>query len=355
MNKVFIAAAAALVAFAGCTKNVVLAPEGNNAITYQTVVGKPSSKVLISDTAYPTNVTFGTYAFKSTAFPADAELYIPESEVRNETGATSDAAWTTDIPYYWPQDGGKLTFISFSPWSINGSVTCTVDDGLKITDYDVDANQETDVMVADLVKDQTANGTNGGYTGVPTVFRHKLSQIVNFTAKTAEIYADGTKQEPRLGDKFFEIQKIEILGLYFKGTYTYTLATDSEQWTVTSTDSKDYTWFSGNKAITSTKSDIAGTIGTNDYLLVLPQPFTEGQQKIKVSYTVKTCTGVPADSTPVFVTETIEKEISLRSDPVLGFQKNKKITYNLTFGLDQIYWAPSVENWEAENGGDITI
>ncbi len=387
MKRFTFAALAALAALAACTKNEVTplqsAPQ---QISLTPLNGKHSTKALIDGTAYPTTETFGTFAYfnaNGTTFPASADVYIPESEVKNTTSATSGSAWTTDPAYYWPKQG-SLTFFSYSPYSINTSVDCNTTDGIIITDWDVDANQKVDVMVADYKTNQTKNGSNAGYTGVPTIFRHKLSQIVKFTFATKEDYCGSrTEATAQLGDKFFYINSVKINNIEYKGTYKSGNNVDGAAttpvlgaWAPTS-DKKDYTWYENTTGTLfgydTAKADAPCDIA-NGYILVLPQTFTapadrtvtgyeQNEKNIQISYTIKTCTGVdPTTTAPSFSTEEVKDvyvtlydvQYDATAAAVTNWEMNKKISYTITIGLDQIYWAPSVEDWK-DQGFSYTI
>lgn len=379
MKKISFAALAALAALAACTKNEVTplqsAPQ---QITLTPLNGKHSTKALIDGTAYPTGKTFGTFAYfnaAGTTFPTDADVYIPESEVKDTTSATTGTAWTTYPAYYWPKQG-SLTFFSYSPYSINTSVDCDTTDGITITDWDVDANQEVDVMVADYKTNQTKNGTNGDYTGVPTIFRHKLSQIVKFTFATKEDYCGGrTEATAQVGDKFFYINSVKINNIQYKGTYKSGNNVDGKAttpvlgtWAAT-TDNKGYTWYDNTTGTlfgyNDKKADAPCDIA-NGYILVLPQTFTapadrtvtnyeQDEKNIQISYTIKTCTGV-GPSSATFSTEKVENvyvtlydvQYDAATSTLTNWEMNKKISYTITIGLDQIYWAPHVVNWEKQ-------
>lgn len=359
MKKTLLFAAAALVMTVGCSKTETtpeVSGEAAGQIGFSTFVSTNyASRALVTTAKYPVEETFGTFAYFNTTaetFPTNAQVYIPESKVSNPTKATSGSVWKTDATYYWPKTG-KLAFFSYSPYSINTSVTCAPGTGIVITDWDVDANQDVDVMVADPKLDQTANGSNDGYTGVPTIFRHKLAQVASMSIKTKNDYANGhVEATAQVGDKFFTVNKITINGIEYKGTFTEgNTAISTGSW-ASATGTKDYTFFDGNKAFSTT----AVIVNENDdYLLVLPQEFgSTDEANIKVTYTIKTCTG-----TGTFFTETTTKEVLLRNQVTSGaaaWEMNKKYTYNFTVDLDSdiIYWAPSVENW-VESGLDITI
>ena len=88
---------------------------------------------------------------------------------------------------------------------------------------------------------------------------------------------------------------------------------------------------------------------------MLPQTFDD-DAVIILNYTIKTYNGT--DWVNDEVTKTIKlKDIHAAPGAATGseaFEMNKKITYNFTIGLNQIYWAPSVVDWESESH-DISV
>ncbi len=379
MKRILLIAVPALALLAACTKTEVTPQQSDpQQISYLALVNRPSSKALIDGTDYPTSESFGTFAYfnaAGTTFPTHADDYIPESEVKNASSATSGIAWTTNPAYYWPKQG-SLTFFSYSPYSINTSVDCDTADGIKITDWDVDVNQTVDVMVADYKTGQTKNGSNGGYTGVPTIFRHKLSQIVKFTFATKEDYCGGrTEATAQVGDKFFYINSVNINKIQYKGDYKSGNNVDGAAavpvlgaWTPT-TDTKNYTWYedaTGTLFGYDTKKADAPCQLAGGYLLILPQTFTEpadrtaagyekNEKNIQISYTIKTCTtAAAAGAAATFSKEEVKDvyvtlydvQYDATATAVQNWEMNKKISYTITIGLDQIYWAPDVVVWE---------
>lgn len=382
MKKYLLIAVPAIAVLASCAKNEVYTPETDpQQITFQAVVSRQGTKAMINGTTYPTDVPFGTYAFflekgkewaptTGTSAAADAQIYIPQSEVKNN-GQTSGYAWTTATAYYWPKQG-SLTFFSYSPYlaALNAATTCDVTNGIKISNWDVDANQTVDVMVADYRPDENHNQTNAGYNGVPTVFRHKLSQIVAFNFKTDKDYTNGhTEANAKAGDKFFYINSVKINNILYKGTYTSTNKVDGSTTTpvlgawVATSDKKGYTWYDNTTGTAFGSTAVAAPCAiTNGYILVLPQTFTEpaelddvtGNENIQITYTIKTCNG------DGFTTETV-KDVYASIWAIQGgvdegstvtaatpWAMNKKISYTITIGLDQIYWAPSAVDWETQ-------
>ena len=375
MKKTLLFAAAALVMTVGCSKTETtpeVTSDAASQIGFSTFVNTNyASRALVTGTHYDVNETFGTFAYytpSNNTFPESAELYIPESEVSNTTKATSGAVWKTAATYYWPKTG-KLAFFSYSPYNkLADYATCAPYTGVVITNWDVDANQDVDVMVADPKLDQTANGTNDNYTGVPTIFRHKLAQIVGMSIKTAKDYANAhTEATAQVGDKFFAINSIKINGVEYTGTYTNgnTVSATKEGWAA-NVATKDYTWYTSTTGLAfgSTKTAVAAnqSPASAGYLLVLPQKFNEdgnADANIVVTYTIKTCTGVDAQGNRSWFSEQPVATLNfaaLNNGAGSEWAMNYKYTYNFTVDLDKdiIYWAPSVEEWETSSF-DLTI
>ena len=385
MKKWIIVAALATAILASCTKNEVRVDAPDQAISFTTAVGATSTKAMITGEKYPTDESFGTYAFYlptgqswlTSEGQAAAQLYIPQSEVDYTDNTTAEGYdWTTKTPYYWPT-AGSLTFFSFSPWSIYNKVTCSVsDNGIKITEWDVHNNQDIDVMVADLAADLTGNtvdaavGADFRYNGVSTVFRHKLSQIVAFQFNTDKDYtnthSDGSWAN---GDKQIIVTGISISNITTKGTFSSTLlpsSTSLGEWSG-HTEGKNYTWYNNttgtpiaynNNGYTTTIVPDGASVSNyetvskdNGYLLVLPQFFSDNDtQVITLNYTIRTYTG-----SSTYVDDKVTRNIPLYDiHGAEGFLMNKKITYNFTVGLNQIYWAPSVVDWESTGKVNLT-
>lgn len=356
MKKVLFFALAAGVALAACTKNEVKPVEVDQQITFKAVVNKASTKAMIDGNTYDTGNTFGTVAYK--VKDATSELYIPVSEVKYTAG--SPAYWSTEAPYYWPKDGSKLTFYSYSPFKYSETGTTTAitvsatADGLTFTNYSVKEHQETDLMVADKKADQTSNTTNAGgswATGVPTVFHHMLAQIVAINFQTVENasanpvvvkdYAnghDGTSgHEYVAGDKQFVVTDVYFEKFYEQGTLT---AGASQSWASTGTVTNSYTWYSE----TGGKKFINGKCTPrNTYYLVLPQTHSNDAM-LHVKYEIHTYT-----SANTHAIEKMDVSVPLKKLNA-SWEMNKKYTYTLNIDLDRIYWDPSVTEWTTGTG-----
>ena len=166
---------AVLVLTLGCCTKIVQqsGPTDNTEISYQVISGR--TKALEE---YPTTVPFVSSAWylpqgkKWAANKADAQLYI-SSAVISHDDATD--VFKAETPYYWPKKG-SLTFMAYSPES--AKIQITKDKGVVVTGWDTKgSDKRIDLMVADIVKDKSANGTSYGMVGVPIVFRHILSKV----------------------------------------------------------------------------------------------------------------------------------------------------------------------------------
>lgn len=415
MKRFTFAALAALALLAACAKTEVTPQQSDpQQISFTPLNSKLSTRTLIDGTSYGISApSFGSLAYyvpegnwNTKMSDADTKLYIPLSEVSYDATAT---VWTTAKPYYWPKSG-SLTFFAYSPFLYQETATSPAEisvtpaatkDGIVISGYDVDAHQLTDLMVADVTKskDKTANETNGGYTGVPIVFQHKLSQIVGIklvtvknntaTSKLEEYdYAnahDGnTGKEYQAGDVVFKLKNVSINKLNTVGTFTYAATNTTAPtsvWSAHAAPKDAYVWYDYISDATSTAPEqFAGntkfdltynnkhTANANTYLLVLPQPLTErtagatspDKPYLHLEYQVLTYTDAIS-----YATENVTEDVDLylihggtagSSTTGIEIAQNKKITYTIQINLEnrQIYWAPSVVDWE-DQGFTYTI
>lgn len=386
MKKSILLAAAAIAALAGCSKvEVKSVDEAPARISWNAVVGKHSTKAPVEGTTFSTGLSFKTFAFynaNGTTWPVDASLYIDNQEVNYYPTAVAPFmanSWHTVTANYWPKQG-SLTFFSYSfannPVSFTGNLTCTAAGGLKLVGYDVNeaGNKNSDFMVADIKTDQRQNSTSaaGAEKGVPTVFRHALTQIVGFYVTTEGDY----KNAPlAAGSKVIEVNSIKIVKAYSKGDYTMTndAATRTESWENRSDfQTYEYTPVAGkSEALNTTAAELV-----NEQKIFLPQDFAASGYTytgvsllekslerqtlayktavaavghIELNYTIKTYT----DATH-FSEETVTELIALEEIGNWGI--NKKITYNIKIDLSSniIYWDPTVVAW-AEDDKTIII
>ena len=382
MEKNILIALAAGVALAACTKNEVRPVSTDQEITFETAVYKASSKALIATNKYPESATFGTVAYRESS--GNSKYFGPAEVSYNST----KHYWSTTTAYYWPVNDA-LTFMSYSPYkyqeSDHSSTAIAVTDSynkLAISDYDVAAHQVTDLMVADIQKGQMANTTQDGGTwqkGVPTVFHHKLSQIVAINFQTVDTQAPNTKHdyanghtgesgsEYEAGDQQFFLNEVSLCKTCFTGSYEYTYddATSTvtkDAWTKGSTIVDKTLWFTEPAAYTNAagkfvggeikpqRTKNTGELADNNYILILPQKFdtyAPGDEStvphLYIKYTVRTYYSAEGYSD-----EVIEERVPIY-DIHPTWAMNKKITYTFNLTKQRIYWDPQVVNWDSES------
>lgn len=331
MKKVFLIAAA-VVALAACSKNEVLPSSSiNNEISFNVA---PRTKA--APETFDTHNVFASWAYylpKGSTWDAPAGKTPQEYIVGRTISYQTDGTWKeTGKTYYWPKDGGSLTFFAYSlnrnDLSLTGGdshFTCHAATGISGS-IDLTANKNTDFMVADIAKDKTANESAHSFNGVPTLFKHKLSKVACKVEKAADYQ-----------NVKFELNKIEFLNVCHYATYGQFIAdatgTIKEVLTPGRKDNQVYT--SATQEITTTATAVA----TEDVVIYIPQTFTDETSKIKVTYTITTTVEGGAD-----VVQTVEREYPIKSQ-FAEWEMGKKYIFNLKFSLDEILWAPAVEPW----------
>lgn len=346
--------------FAACSQ---VQEDTDNIIEYQAVTAK-SQPTKVDGTVYPTDLPFVSFAFN---YDAKSEW----TDVKDESDAAStyiDAAeiiydedgdniylpgtWHSSKIYFWPKTD-KLAFFSYSPSALKNGVSCTPQNGIQVTDYDVDSNPDVDFMVADVQADLEKQTVNNPVT---TLFRHKLCQvyfsIISYKDNEPFDYAGGHTEE-NLTDKDYLItlKKIEIRNIYNKATYKGTndpaVQANAGSWTP-SGDKKTYTIFDGSMQVNDDCQMILPTI-PNKYFM--PQDL-DNDAELVILYTVKHGETV-TPLTPSFQLNQLGNGNALISK----WDMNKIYTYNLRIdlGSNVITWAPEIVDWEDVDAGIVHI
>lgn len=333
MKKVFLIAAA-VVAFAACSKNEVLPSSSiNNEISFNVA---PRTKA--APETFDIHNVFASWAYylpKGSSWDTPAAGVTPQEYIKGRTISYVGGVWKEDgKTYYWPKDGGSLTFFAYSLNRDNLTLTggdshftCDAVTGISGA-IDLKANKNTDFMVADIAKDQTTNGSLNSINGVPTLFKHKLSKVA-CTVKKAADYQNVT----------FELKGIEFLSVSHYATYGQFV--NDGAGTIKETISPSGTM--DNQVYTSATQEITSTataVANEDVVIYIPQTFADETAKIKVTYTITTT--VEGSTTPVV--QTVEREYPIKNQ-FAEWEMGKRYTFNLTFSLDEILWAPAVEPW----------
>lgn len=336
---------AAVATLAACAKNEVIPAFSaeENEITFNVA---PKTKALSdTQTDFSHDNVFASYAYylgpdKTWANDAaEAQLYIDKSTISYKNDIWKNA----QVTYYWPKDGGSLTFFAYS---LNkGDLTFGDHSGMGCTTsgingaFDVITNKNVDFLVADIAADKTANEKTYDHNGVPTLFKHKLSQVT-FTAKVAEKY----------DSKTFTVKSIKFLNISHQCTYN-----QIPEAMVESGAKVDQT-YADNIGNVVTEQPVAvdpvinGSDGnkTDDgQYLYIPQTFGD-DNLLEVRYTVTTEVGQNK------VVENCVKTFKIK-DIFPKWEMGKRYAFNITFSLDEIHWDPAVEDWSDEAAGNIEI
>ena len=324
------------------------------------------SAVTKAASVYPTGESFASYAWylpegqNWTDDKEDAALYIDKAVISYDNARSS---WYDQTKtYYWPMNG-SLTFFSISPSNVKDNVLLTKDYGFWLSDWNVDQNQDKDIMVADIQTDKNANETLGSFTGVPTIFRHKLAMIERFTFNTFKEYAPNRSGSSyKDDDKRFFIKSIKINNIRQEGRFVSGNAPSSTMiglWRVSDSSGEyDYQWFSGNKEVIYNPSDPANIAanslaGSRTNVLMLPQTFEDPGSadvstvpNIEITYEIWTYTD-DSGNYETYETTARASLYSILASVGNRLDMNRKLTFNITINLDSnlIIWAPDQSEW----------
>lgn len=358
MKRIILLAASAMAILAGCVKNEVRVNAPDKEITFQTVSTKAGGA------AFETDKHFRSYAYfleKGKNWDdnhAEAKVYIDNALITYITPALGKGYWAAADTYYWPKQG-SLTFFAWTDNTIHNptsnpapsvgtgaTVSCAHDTGIKITDYSVKDNLNKDILVAEIAKNKKSNESATGTweNGVPTVFRHALAKV--------EFKVNQKMDYPNVK---FRVKSITLNKVSTRGTFTqYQSNPNPENWGWNGWGiQEDLTVFTGNKEVTAT--DDAGTFdkltpSATDYSIVLPQVLKDKiDPKLTIVYEIIT------SYTGTDVTETVTDTKDLKDIYKNDWECNKKYVLGITLGLNEIYWDPSVTDWENGTVTDIPL
>ena len=359
MKKYLLFATAACAALAACTKNEVKPVEIDQEITYQTIDTKAASS-FASDrhfTSYaymlPSGKTWDTEYASGSKYISDADIYYHNTDSKYE--------WKADKTYYWPKQG-SLTFFAWSTYttskaSLNeATVSCTQAKGIQVDAFDITKNKNVDFLVAEVAKGKKANETQHedglSHTwakGVPTVLKHALSKLV-FKVVTVK---GGANYNYTTDKVTFTVKSIKLKGVNNNLAY-------SQDWQTASTASK-HTWKDPDPAVEidvpvftgeyiASNSAIALTPAEGDYSIVIPQSF-DANDVLEIIYEIKTefISGHPVTETVTINDKKLSEVYTAKWEP------GKEYTLTIKLGIDEVLWAPTVEDWATGTTADVTI
>lgn len=318
---------AVLVLTLGCCTKIVQqsGPTDNTEISYQVISGRTKAPL----EAYPTTVPFVSSAWylpqgkKWAAHKADAQLYISSAVISCADPATN--VFKAETPYYWPKKG-SLTFMAYSPES--AKIRITKEKGVEVTGWATNgSDKRIDLMVADIVKDKSANGTSYGMVGVPIVFKHILSKV----AVTAFIEKAET-------GKTISLNRIIFRNVYGKADF------NGSEWTNRGDVHDIDNNLTNPITLNVNKQNIIET------MLLIPQSLsavgTRENVKMEIHYTIND-NGVSKDENVT---------ISLNNHGA-AWERGKYTEYQIIFGTSDhpIDFEGSVSDWTDYGNTDIVI
>lgn len=312
---------AVLVLTLGCCTKIVQqnGPMDNTEISYQVISDR--TKALEE---YPTTVPFVSSAWylpqgkKWAANKADAQLYISSAVISYDHATKGFKAAT---PYYWPKKG-SLTFMAYSPES--AKIQITKEKGVEVTGWATNgSDKRIDLMVADIVKDKSANGTSYSMVGVPIIFRHILSKV----AVTAFI-------EDGVSGKEIYLNRIIFRNVYGKADF------NGSEWTNRGDVHDVDNTLTNPITLNVNKQNIIET------MLLIPQNLSN--VKMEIHYTIND----KDNNTRQDKTETI----SLNNHGA-AWERGKCTEYQIIFGTSDhpIDFGGSVSDWTGYGNTDIVI
>ena len=319
---------------AGCAKIEQSMDEASNhLIGYEVVENQPVTKAV-----FPTDQTFMSTAYKlisGRTWDANSDQATQHFNYLQEEVKYQGTYWKTDHDYYWPTDGGSLTFFSYTPKSVAATISR---DGVSVNNWDVMTKKGQVILVADIAKDKTKNESYAGFSGVPTLFRHKLSKVSFRVAKSA--YAEGGIN--------VSIKSIKIVDIYTKGNYTRGgYENDAwSGWNGQKTSSDPYVVYdSGATPVVVDNTPVQ----KGEDMIMIPQMLSQdGSRHPRVIVEYKTSTEPDITTAECFFVE------NFRSGQ---WAKGNHYTYTIYIGVGQypIEFDGSVSDWSSTDMGTTIV
>lgn len=343
MKKTLVFAALASVALVGCTKNVEVANNDLNEITFETPVLAPATKAdEIKGTTFPETVDFAVFAwYNATELSgtnvAAGSLYM--NDVRVSYDSTKDdtttgaGAWKPASVYFWPKNG-FLAFDAYSPSSV--TATCDATTGIAFSDFvaSTSYDDQIDLLYSNRVinKQSSVEHNNDTYDGVNIPFNHALSVVRVFVKASTATDAN-----------LIKVKSVKFMNIKNKGNFSQAV------WTPEETDVNLVIGDAADSTSSFAISTAEKQYGKNH--IVLPQVFTGDSAVLEIKYYILGQGGV----------EPLEQvaKLNLASQSAVGAENHtgswlmgKRYNYHITFGLNEIYFAPSITDWEDY---DVTV
>lgn len=360
----FIAASAALVLSAACTKTEVtrsLNDEGT-PIAFSNYAARDITKAASSNyvkkgATLVNGQKFGVFAYNTGAtatFDAASAkpAFMNNVAVTFTTGGDSDASKNTYSPArYWPKDevNNHLFFYAYYPVVDGGNITVNVPPtsaGYGSYTYVVDNTDVTkgdDFMLTDLVSNKRVfSETTDGV--VPLTFRHQLAKV-RFAVKSDIDYTAAGKNTT------ITITKFLLKGINTKGVLAPTGdATSFAAWTPSSeaTDKKDFDIAYVKNALTA--SYVPAEEAANNVFLMIPQALTGAT--LEIEYTVdNTVDEVVTNKKTITLTDILKDG---DTETIGTWYNNNSYVYQFIFSLNEIKFTAKTVDWAEDTTATLT-
>ena len=337
MKKTLVFAALASVALVGCTKNVEVANNDLNEITFDTPVLAPATKAdEFKGTTFPETADFAVFAWYNASEltgtnVAAGSLYMNDVRVSYDSDKNDDTdgkgAWKPASVYFWPKNG-YLAFDAYSPSSV--AATCDATTGIAFSDFVAytSYDDQIDLLYSTRVinKKSSVEETNNTYDGVNIPFNHALSVVRVFVKASTATDAN-----------LIKVKSVKFMNIKNKGNFSQAV------WTPEETDVNLVIGDAADSTSSFAISTAEKQYGKNH--IVLPQVFTGDSAVLEIKYDILGQGGV----------EPLEQvaTLNLASQSAVGTTNHtgswlmgKRYNYHITFGLNEIYFAPSITDWE---------
>ena len=337
MKKTLVFAALASVALVGCTKNVEVANNDLNEITFETPVLAPATKAdEFKGTTFPETADFAVFAWYNASEltgtnVAAGSLYMKDVTVNYDSTKddTTDGkgAWKPASVYFWPKNG-YLAFDAYSPSSV--AATCDATTGIAFSDFvaSTSYDKQIDLLYSTRVinKQSSVEHNNDTYDGVNIPFNHALSVVRVFVKASTDTDAN-----------LIKVKSVKFMNIKNQGDFSQAV------WTPKETNVNLVIGEAANATLSTAISTAEEQYGKNH--IVLPQNFTGDSAVLEIRYYILG----QGDVEPLeqVATLNLASQSAEGTAPHTGsWLMGKRYNYHITFGLNEIYFAPSITDWE---------
>ena len=406
MKKIFVLAAAALVALTACTKietNETPLKKISFAVADYTAQTKadpePEDPVALNDET----TSFSTKAWLHANNGTGANFFGTSDNSYTETVSYTGSTWEPSLEYFWPKSSDS--YINFVSWYGTNDNKPTIDASAKTMTWGtsgspLEIKTNDNFLFADVAwryKDNNTSNTTPYYhfegvtSGVPTLFHHALAKLAfnvrlsTQTASTKNVWKVDIKNVTiKVGNKGYlplvnedpttrgtqpwkvgttystgaAATSANIGWIPATGTETIVETTRSE-----SDDTKQIT-LPSTMTLTppSASSSSPATSGDFQSLLaertVMPQTINGGVVTFAMTFTIKIYhkNGNTVDTTPYSTEDVTIAETNLYSlvNAISAWNMNTKVTYNVTIDPvgQKVLFDPAVAAWATVTNGD---